>query len=198
MIWLALSLCLNAPQDAPDVPAPPPPPSSTEEEFPAPPPPPPVIDEALNDWRAQRKGFHWSLGAGAMAYPSSTGPTTNFIGFVAAVPSAAWSFGWLEAHLSLQVLGYLSSATKAVFVALDPQLRINFTRWYSLGVGPYLGVAMSPGVAFALGASLSPAIFKLGSRGEHEIAAWGCYPFALDARNSNVILLLLSYSYVFI
>jgi hypothetical protein len=151
----------------------------------------------MPSWRSARKGFHWSLGAGGMIDPGSSGPTPTVVGYVGVEPAASWGFGWVDIHVGAQVLGYLSASTQALFLALDPQLRINFTRWYSLGAGPYLGLALSPGVEFALGATLSPAVFRLGDRGQHEVAVWGAAPFLFSKSAGAVTLLLITYSYVF-
>jgi hypothetical protein len=56
---------------------------------------------------------------------------------------------------------------------------------------------MSPSVDFALGASLSPAVFRIGERGQHELAVWGAIPFLFSPTNSSITLLLVTYSYVF-
>jgi hypothetical protein len=159
----------------------------------------PVEEPPPNAWREARKGFHWSIGGGGMVDPtggSSSAPSV--VGYVGLEPAASWGFGWVDIHVGAQVLGYFSPSTKAVFFALDPQLRINFARWYSLGAGPYLGVSLSPGVDFAFGGSFSPAIFKLGDHAQHEIAVWGGIPF-LFAKNTNssITLMMVSYSYVF-
>jgi hypothetical protein len=148
-------------------------------------------------WRAARRGFHWSLGAGGMIDPSGTGSTPSIVGYVALEPAVSWGFGWVDIHVGAQALGYFSSSTNALFVALDPQVRVNFASWYSLGVGPYLGISMSPSVDFALGASLSPAVFRIGQRGQHELAVWGAIPFLFSPTSSNITLLLVTYSYVF-
>ena len=202
---LALALYLAAPQQewplpeppvgpAPDMPSPPPAPPAVE-------PQPPVTEPELEpvvDWRAERKGFHWGIGGGGMINPSGVGSGSNTVtGYIAALPAVAFGLGWVDFHIALQVLGYFSNTAKALFLAADTQVRINFARWFSIGAGPYIGVSLSPGVDFAFGPSLSPAIIKLGDRGQHEIAAWGAYPFILSSSSSNVILLLLSYSYMF-
>jgi hypothetical protein len=198
---------VEAPMPPPAPPPPPPveaptpqpdPPPDTEPEVAPPPPEPPVPD-----WRAARKGFHWSLGLGGMVDPvisgGSAGTPLSFapIWYVAAVPSVSWGFGWIDLHLGLQLMGYFSRTVKALFVGLEPQLRVNFAKVYSLGLGPYLGVAFSPVVDFALGASFSPAIFKIGDRGQHELALSMAKPFLLNTALSSITLYLVSYSYVF-
>ena len=200
--------------DAPPPVAPPPPPP------PLPPPepgadgqpPPPAEGDAApaepdqpapNDWRSLRKGFHWSIGAGGMIDPgfttggTATSPVVAF--YVGAVPAVRWGFGWLDLQAELMPLGYFKGAVKAFFLGLNPQLRINFARFFSLGVGLWGAVVLSPGVDFCLGPSFSPAIFRIGDLGQHEIRFWtGSAVFATSVQlTSNVVLMMLSYSYVF-
>jgi hypothetical protein len=199
------ALAQEAPLPDP-TPPPPPPPVAPLPDVPPPPAPPaqpgvaPLQEDEqphVAEWRTQRKGFHWSIGGGGMVDPSGSGSSPTVVGYVALEPAASWSFGWVDAHVGAQVLGYFSPSTDACFVALDPQLRVNFTRWYSLGAGPYLGISMSPGVDFAFGATFSPAVFKIGDRGQHEISVWGAIPFMFTKNKSGITLLLVSYAYVF-
>jgi hypothetical protein len=153
------------------------------------------------DWRSERKGFHWSIGAGGMVDPGFTGASSSAVsvaGFVGAVPSVRWGFGWLDLAAEVMPMGYFKDSVKAFFLGLNPQLRINFARFFSLGVGVYSAVVFSPGVDFCLGPSFSPAIFRFGQLGEHEVRLWAASPrLATSAALSSVVLLLLSYSYVF-
>ncbi len=150
------------------------------------------------NWRVERKGFHLGLGLGGFAYPvGNGGGSVDAVGFVALLPSVAWSWGWVEAHVAASALGYFQAGQNAFFGALDPQLRVNFAPWYSLGFGPYVGFAATPHVSFVLGTSISPAIVHLGARGQHEIALWWASPTIFSHNQTGVTLLLLSYSYTF-
>lgn len=203
----------DGPGVAPEVAPPPPPPPDYQ-----PPPPlgtprppegepqpatPEPVEPPPPNWRAERKGFHVSVGLGGAVNPgastSATGSTTfNVTGFVAARPAASWGLGWLDLHVELQPLGYFRGSTKALFVGVVPSVRVNFSRFYSLGVGPYFAVVMSPGVDFCAGLQFSPAIFKLGKRGEHELGIWGASPIlATSNQLTGIVLMLISYSYVF-
>ena len=194
-------------------PPPPPPPLPAPAYEGTPPPPSPAPDDEppveatqpMVDWRSERKGFHWSIGAGGMVDPgfTSTGASTtlNVAGYVGGAAAARWGFGWLDVAAEVMPLGYFKGSIKALFLGLNPQLRINFARFYSLGVGVYSAVVLSPGVDFCVGPSFSPAIFRFGQLGEHEIRLWVASPMIATSSNltgaSGVVLLLLSYSYVF-
>lgn len=166
---------------------------------------PPAEVNAAPDWRSERKGFHWSVGAGGMVDPgfSGTGSTLTFnvAGFAGAAGALRWGFGWLDIAAELMPMGYFKGNTKAFFLGFNPQLRINFAKFFSLGVGLYSAVVMSPGVDFCVGPSLSPAIFRFGSAGEHEVRLWFAQPILATSpnlgANSGLLLMLLSYSYVF-
>jgi len=198
-----------------DPPLPPPPMPAPEPGYEGTPPPPqaqppeeaPPVEttQPVPDWRTERKGFHWSIGAGGMVDPGLTGSggsaVFNPAGFVAGAGSLRWGFGWLDLVGELMPMGYFKGNTKALFVGLNPQLRINFARFFSLGVGLYSAVVMSPGVDFCIGPSFSPAIFRFGPSGEHEVRMWFAQPVIATspnlAANSGLTLMLLSYSYVF-
>lgn len=179
-----------------ELPAPPPPPAFEL------PPPPQAEPPPQPDWRADRKGFHWALGAGGMVDPGFTGGggggTTTVAGFVAAMGAVRWGFGWLDVQAELMPLGYFRGATKALFLGFNPQLRINFARFYSLGVGIYGAAVIVPAVDFVLGPSFSPAIFRIGASGEHELRLWIASPILATSSwlSNGVTLLLASYSYV--
>lgn len=198
------------PAGEPAVAPPPPPPPMPPPEPGTPPPPAPEAPQpeqpeepAVADWRSERKGFHWSIGAGGMIDPglTSTGSSSTFnpTFFVGAVPAIRWGFGWLDLQAELMPMGYFRGATKAFFLGLNPQLRINFARFYSLGVGLYGAVVISPRVDFLVGPSLSPAIFRFGDMGQHEVRFWMAQPMLATSvgLSSNITLLMLSYSYVF-
>ena len=92
------------------------------------------------------------------------------------------------------------AATKAMFINLNPQLRINFARFYSLCVGIWGGATLVPTVEFVAGFSIAPAIFRFGDSGQHEIRFWIGSPAAATTpglKAGTVLLLLLSYAYVF-
>lgn len=195
------------PDVAPPPPPPPVPPLDPSELQPPPPqdpdaPPPGDPDvPAANDWRSARKGFHWSIGGGGMIDPgfTSSGGSAVVAFYVGAVPAVRWGFGWLDLSAEVMPLGYFKGAVKAFFLGLNPQLRINFARFYSLGVGLYGAVVLSPGVDFCVGPSFSPAIFRLGDLGQHEVRFWTATPMIATSASltTNVLLMMLSYSYVF-
>jgi hypothetical protein len=196
-------------------PLPPPPPPPPQEppppgyEYPPPPPPqqpapaeePPPPEAPGPDWRSARKGFHWSLGAGGMIDPgfggtSTAAPTLAYM--VGAVPAVRWGFGWLDVQAELMPMGYFRGATQGLFLGLNPQMRINFVRWYSLGVGLYGAVVFSHGIDFCVGPSISPAIFRIGELGQHELRFWtSTTMLATSSGLQGVLLMMLSYSYVF-
>ncbi|MBL8949657.1 MAG: hypothetical protein JNK82_02695 [Myxococcaceae bacterium] len=198
-------------------PPPPPPPMpapepGTQPVYEGTPPPPerspdePLPEEhPVPDWRSERRGFHWSIGAGGMVDPGLTSAGTtltfNVAGFVGAMGTLRWGFGWLDLVGELMPMGYFKGNTRALFVGFNPQMRVNFAKFYSLGVGLYSAVVLSPGVDFCIGPSFSPAIFRFGPAGEHEIRLWFAQPVigttpSLSA-NSGLMLMMLSYSYVF-
>ncbi len=202
-----------APPPPPPLPAPepgaqpvyegtPPPPQGPPGEEPA---PPVEASQPAPDWRTERAGFHWSIGAGGMVDPglggSGSAATFNPAGFVGGAGSLRWGFGWLDIAAELMPMGYFKGSTKALFIGANPQLRINFARFFSLGVGLYGAVVMSPGVDFCVGPSFSPAIFRFGQSGEHEVRLWLAQPVLATSpnlsANSGLVLMLLSYSYVF-
>lgn len=198
------------------LPAPPPPPPQPlpEPGYDAPPPSaapgepqppqgePPPPQPTGPDWRDERKGFHWSLGAGGMIDPglSGSGSAATFSPayFVGAVPAVRYGFGWIDLQGEIMPLGYFKSATKAFFLGVNPQVRFNFARFYSLGVGFYGAVVFSRGIDFTVGTSLSPAIIRIGDLGQHEIRLWLANQLLATSNGLlGLSLWMLSYSYVF-
>jgi len=133
-------------------------------------------------------------------FGSGTSSTVQIAWFVAGFAAVRFGFGWLDVQADLMPIGYFRGATKDLFVNLNPQLRINFARFYSLGVGFWGGATIVPTVEFAAGFSVSPAIFRFGDLGQHEVRFWlGSTSIATTAalRAGTLPLLLLSYAYVF-
>lgn len=143
------------------------------------------------DWRAERSGAHFALGAGGMVLPSQARAPAELI---ALMPSVGYAFRWVELRATLQLLGYFTSY-KAGFAAFDVQVRLNGTRFFTVGAGGYFGIAATPELDLATGVSVSPAIVKLGERGQHELSIWVALPFV--ASDPRLVLALLSYTRVF-
>ncbi len=177
-----------------------------------PPPPPPVAAETRaapyedddlprapeRDWLSERKGFHLGIGAGAFAYP--TGGYPSVVGFMTALLPLNFGFGRVDLRVTPQLLGLFSATGAGAFAGVDVQLRINFTRLYTLGVGSFQTLLFGYNSVFLLwGPTIAPVVLKLGERGQHELSLWLTLPIPLNASYGYTFLPLatLGYTYMF-
>lgn len=138
-------------------------------------------------------GFHAGVGLGVFGF--------FFLAYVAQATVQAhfdWKWGLLGARLSPTLRGTLVGVASATpwsdrffSATVDGQFHLNLGRVFALGVGVEIGTLVTPGAAagrtwhFVVGPSLSPAILRLGDRGQHQLALAGSrlfvWPSTLDS-----------------
>lgn len=111
-----------------------------------------------------RLGFHVGVGGGLLYLPIGYGVFT-----ANAQLNLDWTFGVVGIRIS-PTLTYYQYYNAYVAISADTKVHFNIGDIFALGVGLDLGGAPGGGGGLYLGASVAPAIFKLGSRGQHQLA----------------------------
>jgi hypothetical protein len=151
------------------------------------------IDESnTENPESSREGLHIGLGGGAFANPAVT------IGIEAHFD---WTFGKVGFRVSPQVQIHSNYSGGFILFSAHPQFHFNVVKIYSLGAGIQTGLAVGTRSILFLGPTISPAIFKLGERGQHQIEARFSIPiiqFGSSGYGSLFpVMGMLTYSYLF-
>jgi hypothetical protein len=141
---------------------------------------------------SNREGLHIGLGGGAFANPAVT------IGIEAHFD---WTFGKVGFRVSPQVQIHSNYGGTFILFSAHPQFHFNVAKIYSLAAGIQTGLAAGSRTILFLGPTISPAIFKLGERGQHQIEARFSIPIIQFGGNGYGSLFpvmgMLTYSYLF-
>jgi hypothetical protein len=128
-----------------------------------------------------RKGFHFGIG-GMLGLSWQLLSSGNY-GYVA--PGLGnnleahfqWTFGLIGVRISPS-LGLNLGSRFGISLGALSQVQFNFSRLYALGAGLHLGFEIMDGRGFGMfGPSISPALIRLGDRGQHCLEARFTLPY---------------------